>query len=129
MIPPATPYVTATIHVSAIQTVYLVRAEHDGIFGTDLSKISAPILEKPNLPNRIFYNTAVIKESLRLLPPASTHKTMDIIDDKGNIYPTEGCQILMLHGALPRSLKYGKDPDFFIPECWLVGPEDPLCPA
>lgn len=110
-----------------------LRAEHDEIFGNDLSKVSALILEKPYLLNQIPYTTAVIKESLRLFPPGSSlrqgTKNMDVVDEEGNIYPTEGCQILVLHSALHRSPRYWKDPDSFIPERWLVGPEDPLCPA
>lgn len=49
-----------------------VRAEHDAVFGPDLSTVPAAIVQTPHLLNQIPYTHAVIKEVLRLFPPASS---------------------------------------------------------
>jgi hypothetical protein len=49
----------------------LLNAEHDPILGTDYNKVAAKISESPHLPNQLPYTLAVIKETLRLYPPAS----------------------------------------------------------
>ncbi|PVH72354.1 cytochrome P450 [Cadophora sp. DSE1049] len=110
-----------------------IRAEHDEVFGTDLSTVATQLLKQPQKINLLPYTTAVIKEAMRLWPAAAGIRTgtPDTIlrDDNGNEYPTEGTAILVLHNALHRNPKYWKEPDAFIPERWLVGPEDPLYPV
>lgn len=54
---------------------------------------------------------------------------IDITDDHGNTFPTEGTMIWILHQALHRNPVYWKQPNDFLPERWLVGPEDPLYPV
>ncbi|KAK6428622.1 hypothetical protein LTR95_015232 [Oleoguttula sp. CCFEE 5521] len=49
-----------------------IRAEHDGIFGSDPAAAAQAIKDDARLLNRLEYTTAVIKEVLRLQPPAST---------------------------------------------------------
>lgn len=46
--------------------------EHDDIFGKDLAGVSKLLREQPHLINNLSYTLAVIKESLRLYPVAST---------------------------------------------------------
>jgi len=74
-----------------------------------------------------------LKEVMRLLPIASAVRSgqpgVYLTDPQGNQYPTEGTIILILHNALQRNPKYWKAADDFIPERWLVGPEDPLYPV
>lgn len=110
-----------------------IRAEHDEVFGTDVSTTAAQLLEHPQKINMLPYTNAVIKEAMRLWPAAAgirtgTSETV-LRDDDGKEYPTEGTAIMILHNALHRNPKYWKEPNAFIPERWLVGPEDPLYPV
>ncbi|KAK8116329.1 cytochrome P450 71B25 [Apiospora sp. TS-2023a] len=110
-----------------------LRAEHDLIFGGDITKTATKMREQPQLLNQLPYTTAVIKESLRLFPPASAMRggrpDVYLRDDQGNQYPTAGTNIWVLHSAIQRNPKYWVDALDFRPERWLVGPEDPLYPV
>ncbi|CZT44227.1 related to cytochrome P450 CYP4/CYP19/CYP26 subfamilies [Rhynchosporium secalis] len=92
-----------------------IRAEHDEAFGTDLSTVATQLLDHPRKINTAGIRTGTTDAVLQ--------------DDDGNEYPTEGTAILILHNAIHRNPKYWKDPDSFLPERWLVGPEDPLYPV
>ncbi|MCJ1323085.1 hypothetical protein MMC15_008436 [Xylographa vitiligo] len=110
-----------------------LRAEHDSILGMDFTTAGSVISEQPQVLNRLMYTLAVIKEAMRLFPPASSIRTgvegVDITDDAGNLYPTGGCAVWTLHQAIQRDPAYWKHPTDFIPERWLVGPEHPLYPV
>jgi cytochrome P450 len=79
--------------------------------------------------NKLPYITAVMKEALRLFPSASGFREgkpgVSITDEDGTAYPTDNCYVWVVHLALHRDPKYFKDPDSFLPERWLVGPDDP----
>lgn len=49
-----------------------IRKEHDDVFGHDTSSIAELIKKSPHLLNNLPYTSAVIKEVLRLQPPASS---------------------------------------------------------
>lgn len=108
-----------------------VRAEHDAVFG-DVKQTASKLREEPHLLNQIPYTTAVIKEALRLFPPASALRGGEpgkpLKDDQGRLYPTEGMNLWILHSALQRHPKYWPDPLVFRPERWLVTADDPLYP-
>lgn len=110
-----------------------IRAEHDSVFGLDLSVVPSLISEQPHLINQLPYTIAVLKESMRLFPGASSMRQglegIDITDDHGNTFPTGGTMIWILHQALHRNPVYWKQPNDFLPERWLVGPDDPLYPV
>lgn len=110
-----------------------VRAEHDTVFGTNINSTADTIRQNPHLLNQLPYTTAVIKEVLRLFPPASAMRGglsgVNITDTAGNQYPTEGMNIWILHPAVQRNPKYWPEPKAFRPERWLVGPEHPLYPV
>ncbi|OTB13842.1 hypothetical protein K445DRAFT_24337 [Daldinia sp. EC12] len=110
-----------------------IRAEHDAVFGTDITETANQMREQPHLLNQLPYTTAVIKESLRLFPPASAMRGGEpgvyFQDNKGNKYPTEGTNIWVLHSAVQRNPKYWPSPTKFIPERWLVEPGNPLYPV
>ena len=109
-----------------------IREEHNEVFGSDLSSVTRILVEQPQLINQLPYTLAVMKEALRLFPPASAFRGgrpgVELQDPDGNRYPTEGMNIWVLHNAVQRNPKYWKDPDSFTPERWLVGPEHPLYP-
>ncbi len=108
-------------------------AEHDQVFGTDISQVHEMISQDPQRLNQLPYTSAVIKEVLRLFPPAASMRQgrpgADIIDEEGRRYPTEGCNVWALTLAIHHNPKYWKEAESFIPDRWLVGPEDPLYPV
>jgi cytochrome P450 len=110
-----------------------IREEHDLVFGTDRTVAPSLILKQPHLINQLPYTTAVLKESMRLFPGASSIRQglegIDVADDQGNQYPTGGTMIWILHQAMHRDPAYWKRADEFLPERWLVEPEDPLYPV
>ncbi|ESZ91579.1 hypothetical protein SBOR_8049 [Sclerotinia borealis F-4128] len=104
--------------------------EHDSVFGTDIKAISELIKTDSTLLKQLPYTTAVIKETLRLFPPASSirqgMKDVDLVDEEGNRYPTENCMVYMLHLAIQHDPKYWPRPKEFLPERWLAQPGDEL---
>jgi cytochrome P450 len=109
-----------------------LRKEHDEVFGTDFSCAHETISQHPQRLNQLPYTAAVIKEVLRLFPPAASMREgrpgASIVDEHGHIYPTEGCNVWLLTLGLHHNPNYWKEAESFIPERWLVGPEHPLYP-
>jgi cytochrome P450 len=74
-----------------------IRAEHDEVFGRDVSSAAQMLKERPQLINQLTYTTAVIRETLRLLAPASGMRGglphVYLCDKNGNKFPTEGLNI------------------------------------
>jgi cytochrome P450 len=54
------------------QMLARIRKEHDDVFGTDRDAAVSRLLEDPRLMNKLEYTLAVIREVLRIQPPAST---------------------------------------------------------
>lgn len=113
--------------------LHLLRAEHTQVFGADLSRIDSIITEKPHLLNQLPYTLAVIKETLRLFPPASSLRQGEpgffVTDSAGRQYPTQGCLVWCVHHTIQRNSVYWPRPDDFIPERWLVPKGHPLFPV
>ena len=107
--------------------------EHNQVFGTDSTQARELISQEPQRLNQLPFTSAVIKEVLRLFPPSASMRQgragADIFDDEGQRYPTEGCNVWNLTLALHRNANYWKEADSFIPDRWLVGPEDPFYPV
>lgn len=110
-----------------------IRAEHEQIFGSDLNRVTSVLTENPYLLNQLPYTTAVIKESTRLFPAASTTRSgvpgFYITDSNGLQYPTEGCLLYLISQAVQRDPAYWPQPDTFLPERWLTSPGDALYPV
>lgn len=109
-----------------------VRAEHDEVFGLDLGLTSSLIIKDPSLLNRLPYTLAIIKETLRLYPAVSSTRAgepgFDVMDDEGRRFPTEGFLVWANPHTIQRDPTYWPKPDEFVPERWLVSPNDPLHP-
>ena len=104
-----------------------IRAEHDQVFGKDPSKVSPLLEQNPKLLNDLPYTTAVIKEVLRLFPPAASSRQgkpgISIHDDNGTLCPTDDViMIWTLHVELHRSPKYWKRPQRLPPRTLARGP-------
>lgn len=112
-----------------------VREEHDTVFGTDFSieNIRQVITKDAHHLNQIPYTSAVLKEVLRIYPPAGSmregRRDFTIVDEEGNRYPTEGCNVWTLSLVLHHRPEVFIRPEEFLPQRWLVGAEDPLYPA
>ncbi|MCJ1355836.1 MAG: hypothetical protein MMC33_005828, partial [Icmadophila ericetorum] len=106
------------------RTLSRVRAEHNEVFGPEPNGAAARITADPYSLNKLPYTTAVIKESLRLYPAASSTRSGEpgfcITGPDGRKYPTEDCLLWMISHGLHRDPAYWPEPDSFIPERWLV---------
>ncbi|KAH9887136.1 cytochrome P450 monooxygenase [Xylariomycetidae sp. FL2044] len=112
-----------------------LRAEHDDVFGKHVSTEDCVerIRAVPSIMNQIPYTLAVIKEVLRLFPPAGSLRDgrpdFFLTDEDGKQYPTEGCHIWTLSLAMHHRPDVFVRPEDFVPERWMVEPGDPLHPA
>ncbi|PQE17232.1 afln vera monooxygenase protein [Rutstroemia sp. NJR-2017a BVV2] len=111
-----------------------VRDEHDKVFGPDFSidHCHQVITKDPTLLNQIPFTLAVIKEVLRLYPPAASLREgrpgLFLSDEEGEQYPTEDCYIWTLNLVMHHSPNVFVNAQEFIPDRWLVEPQDPLHP-
>ena len=110
-----------------------IRSEYDRVLGKDVTKAATLLEEQPKLLNELPYTTAVIKEVLRLFPPAATSRQgkpgTSLQDDLNAVCPTDDVMMIWtIHVELHRSPKYWKYPDEFLPERWLVEPTHELFP-
>lgn len=106
-----------------------IRKEHDDIFGTDLTSTPAQLKADPFLINRLEYTLAVIRETLRMQPPASTirkgEKGFFLHDPKtGEALPTEGFMVWPVDVGVHRNSKYWPDPHVFNPDRHLSSSAD-----
>ena len=109
-----------------------VREEHDNVFGSDTSRTNNVIAESPHTLNHLPFTVAIIKETMRLFPAASSTRNGEpgfSLSEDGRQYPTDGFIVWSLHQAIHREPLYWPQPDTFIPERWLVTSEDPLYPV
>lgn len=108
-----------------------VRAEHDQLLGSDPSQALARLTENPNLLNQMPYTAAVVKETLRLYPPAATVREGDLVlthPDTGKVYPLTGFMSFSTSWVTHRLAKYFPRPLEFLPERWLAREGEPLHP-
>ncbi|ORX89938.1 cytochrome P450 [Clohesyomyces aquaticus] len=108
-----------------------LRREHDTIFSPDPSAAANLIKQHPALIHQCPYTLAVIKETLRLFPPASTMRDGEgahVTTRNGLTLPTDGLAIIVSHVTMQRNPRLWPRPEAFLPERWLVGLEHDLYP-
>lgn len=100
-----------------------MRHEHDSIFGKD-TDAGQMLRDSPALINQTRFTLAVIKETLRLYPPASSIRDglpgISLLDRKGNNIPTEGLSATIMHPYIHTSPRLWPHPHDFLPARWLV---------
>lgn len=101
-----------------------IRTEHDRVFGPDPSRAAALLVQRPALLSECTYTLAVIKETLRLYPPAATMRAgrpgVALTDRHGTRYPMDHVGATILHPAVHRNPRVWPRPDEFLPERFLV---------
>jgi cytochrome P450 len=110
----------------------LLISEHDRILGPDRDRAPSAISANPHLLNQLPYTLAVVKEALRLYPPASSTRSGEpayfITDFNGRQLPTDGFLVWSNSYAIHRDPNLWLDPDKFVPERWLVEEGDRFYP-
>lgn len=112
-----------------------VRAEHDAVFGTDLTTTTSQLKSSPHLLNSLPYTLAAVKESLRLYPVVGGTRdgspNFTFKDSKSNlIYPTDGFLVWDGVRAAQRAEHIWPRAGEYFPERWLVTDvNDPLHPG
>jgi len=108
--------------------------ELDEVFGKDLQATATKIKDDPYILNKLHYNHAVMKEVLRLFPPANTVRvgspSVQITDtNTGKEYPTHNWVVWPDSYVLGRDERYFPEPESFIPERYLPDSPFPAIPA
>ncbi|KAI0602681.1 cytochrome P450 [Biscogniauxia sp. FL1348] len=114
-----------------------VRRELDGLLGNETnpesirSRLLSP--EGPDIVRRMAYISAVIKETLRLHPPAATARYskpgtgFTVRTSSGEEYCLDGMIIYNCESLIQRdSAVYGDSANDFMPERWLDGSNIPI---
>ncbi|CAO1603760.1 hypothetical protein XANCAGTX0491_007338 [Xanthoria calcicola] len=98
--------------------------EHNSVLGPEIGQAASLLSKKPHLLNQLPYTSAVIKETLRLYPAASSTRQgepgFNIVSPNGHLYPTNGLLIWSNHFAIHRNPESWKRPDEFLPQRWLA---------
>ncbi|KAI0010584.1 putative cytochrome P450 [Xylariaceae sp. FL0662B] len=109
-----------------------LRREHDEVFGPDPTIAASILKENPSLLNSCKLTLAFIKETLRLHAPAGTMRSglpgITVTDLQGNKQPMDYVGANVLHQALHLNPRVWPRATEFLPERFLVGPEDELHP-
>lgn len=107
-------------------------AEHNDVFGQEYNQTASLICGNPHLLNQLPYTLAVIKETLRLYPPASSTRRGEenyfINGLDGRHLPTNEFLIWINAYSIHHDPTYWPEPDEFIPERWLVPERHRLYP-
>ena len=109
-----------------------VRAEHDAVFGPNISQAGSLLISKSQLLNQLPYTVAAIKEALRIYPTVAALRVgqpnFSLVTESGQRFPTDGCIVLGDHYGVHHNPKVWPEAEKFLPERWLVDEGDPLYP-
>ncbi|RYP05752.1 hypothetical protein DL765_009741 [Monosporascus sp. GIB2] len=110
-----------------------LRDEHDLTLGTTVDDAPGILRKSPHVLNSLSYTLAVIKETLRLYPLASTMREgaagFHLATTGSDIrWPTEGTGVWLSAHGLHSDPNYWTNPDEFLPERWIVAEGHPLRP-
>ncbi len=111
-----------------------LRTEHDDVLGSDSSQAANRISENAFLLNKLPYTTAIIKESMRLFPAASTTRrgepSFHIKDPRNGLhYPADPSTLVWLVShACQHDPAFWPHPNKFLPERWLAKEGEELFP-
>ncbi|KAI9894092.1 MAG: hypothetical protein M1814_004862 [Vezdaea aestivalis] len=103
------------------------RDELDAVFGPDIDQAPGLLKSNPQLINQLPYILAIIKETLRLFPAASTVRgggddTMMTLD--GETYPAFNRMVWVVNHTMSRRQDLYPNPDEFIPERFMPAPDN-----
>ena len=114
------------------EVLRLVQEEHDAVFGPDPREAGDRLKENPSLINQLPYTLAVMKETMRKYAPSGAVRDgvpgRFLIDRHGTKYPTEGIHISIMHAAIHDNARIYPRAREFLPERWLVQPDNALHP-
>lgn len=111
-----------------------VQEEHESVFGPNITALPTILSSHPYILNDLPLTLAVIKETLRLFPPAASIRAGQpdffLSSSTTNTrLPTEKCLVWSDHHGLHHNPRYWVRPEEFLPERWLVSEGDPLYPV
>ncbi|KAI1775362.1 vera protein [Hypoxylon cercidicola] len=113
-----------------------MRGEHDRVLGADPDGAAAALAANPHLLHGLPYTLAVIKETLRLHPLASTARqappgfalNLPGLGGGATRYPLEGFAPWVAAAGLQQDEDYWPRPAEFLPERWMEPEGGPLYP-
>ncbi|MCJ1381835.1 hypothetical protein MMC17_004946 [Xylographa soralifera] len=110
----------------------LLIAEHNNVLGPDYKEAASRITDSPHLLNQLPYTLAVVKETLRLYPPASSIRGGEpdhfIHGPDGRHLPTDGFLVWANAYTIHHDPSYWPEPYAFLPDRWLVAEGHRLYP-
>ncbi|MCJ1313402.1 hypothetical protein MMC25_007080 [Agyrium rufum] len=107
--------------------------ELDRVIGPDIGHTATRISQDPHLISQLYYTTGIVKETLRLYPPASSLRSGEvgysIQTPGGGQLPTDGFVVWANSYAIHRDPNYWPDSENFLPERWLAKEGERLYPV
>jgi cytochrome P450 len=115
------------LHPHALTTL---RAELDSVLGTDADTPASILAHGESALRKLTYTSAVIKETLRLFPPAGSARRalpgegLLLRLDDGRVINADGAVLYVCHYIVQRDPKvYGADAEEWRPERWVGNAE------
>lgn len=103
--------------------------EHNEVFGAEGEDVAKILAKDPYRLNKLEITTAVIKEVLRLYPPASSIRKGNkglVVFDQGKMCPTDGYMVWFNHLAMHRNANLFVEPNRFMPDRFLTSNDGDL---